>query len=634
MCGIAGYVGDFSPTLLARMNAIQAHRGPDGQGVWSAERVGLAHRRLAILDLSPTGHQPMADGQGKVVVTFNGEIYNYRELRQRLEHEGVTLRGSSDTEVLVELLARHGPSCLPWLNGIFALAVWFVAERKLLIARDAAGVKPLYWAKTPAGIAFASELKALVAVPGVDLTPDARAIASYLTLLYAPGERTPAAGIRKLLPGHFLVCQADGSSSHVGRFSPLPYAQEVQAFSEATAIEACRHYVHQAIRRQMVTDVPLGGFLSGGVDSTTIAHYAVSALPAGEHYPCFTLGMTSADSLLSEGFSADLPFAQLVSQRLGTPLHIASMDASRLADLDALVWALDEPTPDPAAFATQIICAAARQQGVKVLLSGAGGDDIFTGYRRHHALASERYWGWLPSFDRRSLATWSHHLSRGNTYGRRLAKLFRYADAPPAERLASYFLWIDDAVLAPALAPGFREELGQFRTVDTLLSSLTTLPVGVSRLNQMLHLDRSFFLADHNLNYTDKMAMVEGVEVRVPFLDPDLVAFTERLSDDFKQRGSVGKYLLRTAMDGVIPAEVLARTKTGFGFPLRQLLHGTYGRRLRALAASGRLDATGIFSGAGVVGLLDADERGETDAAYPLMGVLCVESWLRQFAGR
>ena len=271
---------------------------------------------------------------------------------------------------------------------------------------------------------------------------------------------------------------------------------------------------------------------------------------------------------------------------------------------------------------------------MKVLLSGAGGDDIFSGYRRHQALASERYWGWMPPPWREALVDLSAQLPRDNPAGRRLAKLFGHASAPPAERLASYFLWLDDSVLAPALAPGFREELRRFRSVDTMLDALATLPTGVSRLNQMLHLDRSFFLADHNLNYTDKMAMACGVEVRVPFLDPDLVAFTERLPDDLKQRGRSGKYLLRAAMRGVIPAEVLDRPKTGFGFPLRRLLHGSYGRRLRRLAAEGRLDATGVFQGAGVIALLEADARGEVDAAYPLMGVLCVESWLRQFAGR
>ncbi len=630
MCGIAGYLGDFGAELLPRMNHAQAHRGPDGQGVWSAGRIGLAHVRLAILDLSPAGHQPMSDARGRVTLVFNGEIYNYRELRARLEREGATLRGSSDTEVLVELLARHGRRCLPWLNGIFAFAAWFADERRLLLARDAAGVKPLYWTRTPAGFAFASELKALLAVPGVDLTPDAQAVASYLTLLYAPGERTPARGVRKLRPGDFLECAEDGAV-RLAAFAPGHYREEVQAFPRTTAVEACRHYVAQAVRRQLVADVPLGGFLSGGVDSTTVAHHAVRHLARGADYPCFSLDPRGGEA---EGFAADLPYARLVSARLGVPLHVVGLAEESLDELDELVRSLDEPTPDPAAFATRAICAAARDRGVKVLLSGAGGDDIFSGYRRHQALASERYWGWMPPPWRVALVDLSAQLPRDNPAGRRLAKLFGHASAPPAERLASYFLWLDDSALAPALAPGFREELRRFRSVDTMLDALATLPTGVSRLNQMLHLDRSFFLADHNLNYTDKMAMACGVEVRVPFLDPDLVAFTERLPDDLKQRGRAGKYLLRAAMRGVIPAEVLDRPKTGFGFPLRRLLHGSYGRRLRRLAAEGRLDATGVFQGAGVIALLDADARGEIDAAYPLMGVLCVESWLRQFAGR
>ena len=634
MCGIAGYAGNFDPGLLPRMNQAQAHRGPDDQGTWSQGRVGLAHVRLAILDLSPAGHQPMSDARGRVVLVFNGEIYNYRELRARLEREGAAMRGSSDTEVLVELLARHGRRCLPWLNGIFALGAWFVDERRLLLARDAAGAKPLYWTRTPAGLAFASELKSLLAVPAVDLTPDARAIVSYLSLLYSPGERTPARGVRKLGPGDFLECDETGGAAVIGRFAPEHYREEIQAFPRATALEACRHYFSQAVRRQLVADVPLGGFLSGGVDSTAIAHYAVGGLPGAAAYPCFTLGSVVGGDLGTEGFDEDLPYARLASGRLGTPLSVVPLDAGRLDAIDDLVRMLDEPTPDPAAFATHAICAAARAQGVKVLLSGAGGDDIFTGYRRHQALVSERCWGWLPRPCRGALAALSGRLPRDNPFGRRLAKLFRYAGAPPAERLAGYFLWLDDVALAPALAPGFREELRRFRTVDTLLDSLAALPPGVSRLNQMLHLDRRFFLADHNLNYTDKMAMACGVEVRVPFLDPDLVAFTERLPDDLKQRGPAGKYLLRAAMRGILPAEVLARPKVGFGFPLRRLLHGSYGRRLRALAADGRLDATGIFHGPGVIALLDADARGEVDAAYPLMGVLCVESWLRQFAGR
>jgi asparagine synthase (glutamine-hydrolysing) len=633
MCGIAGYVGRFEPTLLGRMNRAQGHRGPDGSGEWHDAQAGLAHVRLAILDLSSTGAQPMPDASGRVVLSFNGEIYNYRELRVRLERRGIVFRGDSDTEVLANLLACYGTECLPWLNGIFAFAAWVPAEQKLLLARDAAGVKPLYWASTPEGKVFASELKLLKGIPGVDWSLDPEAVSAYLTLLYAPGELTPAKGVRKLLPGTFAEWHSDGSV-HTTSFAPVHYAQEIQPFKEKDAVEACRHYLGQAVRRQLVSDVPLGGFLSGGLDSSAIAHYAVKSLGAPERYPCYTIGAAELAGLSAEGFAEDFPFAQRMSANLGTTLQVADFDGRAIDDIDALVWTLDEPTPDVAAFAAQAICRYANRQGVKVLLSGAGGDDLFTGYRRHHALRSERYWGWAPASARALLRRGFASTSKVIPLSRRLSKLFRYADAVPAERLASYFLWIGQESLSPALSPLLRESMGTHRPVDLLLRSMDGLPKGVSRLNQMLHLERSHFLADHNLNYTDKMAMAHGVEVRVPFLDPDLVSFSERLPEGLKLRGRETKFVLRQAMRGVLPDEIITRPKSGFGLPLRQLIHGAYGKRLRELADSGRLDATGLFSGSGAIALLEADKRGEIDAAYPLLGILCLESWVRQFAGR
>ncbi len=633
MCGIAGYVGRFQPDLLGRMNHAQGHRGPDGSGQWHDADAGLAHVRLAILDLSPSGAQPMADAAGKVIVSFNGEIYNYRELRAGLERAGVAFRGGSDTEVLANLLAREGRACLPRLNGIFAFAAWFPAERKLLLARDAAGVKPLYWTTTPEGRLFASELKAFRGIPGVDWSLDPTAVSAYLTLLYAPGELTPAKSVRKLSPGSYLEWTADGKTQ-AGSFVAPHYSAEVQPFTDRQAAEACRHYLGQAVRRQLVSDVPLGGFLSGGVDSSAIAHFACAELRDAKRYPCFTVGSADLAGLESEGFAEDHPYAELMARRLGAPLHDAVLRGAALEDLDAMVWTLDEPTADVAAFTAHAVCREARERGVRVLLSGSGGDDLFTGYRRHAALQAERYWAWAPRPLRAYLRRSTQGLSARSPLGRRLGKLFRYADAEPAERLASYFLWISQDTLAPALSPALREDLSTHRPVDLLLRSLESLPAGVSRLNQMLHLDRSHFLADHNLNYTDKMAMACGVEVRLPFLDPDLVAFSERLEDERKISGPAGKHVLRRSLQGVLPDEILTRPKAGFGLPLRQLLHGVYGERLRELARSGRLDATGLFSGEGAVALLEADKRGEVDAAYPLLAILCLESWVRQFAGR
>jgi asparagine synthase (glutamine-hydrolysing) len=633
MCGIAGYVGRFEPDLLGRMNRAQGHRGPDGSGQWHDAEAGLAHVRLAILDLSPAGAQPMADATGRVIVSFNGEIYNYRELRAGLQRDGVVFRGESDTEVLANLLARHGRACLPWLNGIFAFAAWYPQERKLLLARDAAGVKPLYWTTTAEGRLFASELKSFRGIPGVDWSLDPTAVSAYLTLLYAPGELTPAKGVRKLPPGSYLEWSADGKTAG-GSFVAPHYSAELQPFTDRQAAEACRHYLGQAVRRQLVSDVPLGGFLSGGVDSSAIAHYACTELGDAKRYPCFTIGSADLAGTETEGFTEDHPYAELMARRLGAPLHDATLRGSALTDLDAMVWTLDEPTADVAAFTAHAVCREARERGVKVLLSGSGGDDLFTGYRRHAALQAERYWAWAPRPMRALMRRSAQARSAQSPFSRRLSKLFRYADAEPAERLASYFLWISLEALAPALSPALRENMGLHRPVDLLLHSLEGLPAGVSRLNQMLHLDRAHFLADHNLNYTDKMAMACGVEVRLPFLDPDLIAFSERLADARKMSGPAGKHVLRRSLRGVLPDEILSRPKAGFGLPLRQLLHGVYGERLRELARSGRLDATGLFSGEGAIALLDADKRGEIDAAYPLLAILCLESWVRQFAGR
>ncbi len=633
MCGIAGYLGKFEPELLEQMNAAQSHRGPDGSGLWSEGRVGLSHLRLAIIDLTDAGLQPMWDERRKVVISFNGEIYNYRELRRRCEHAGVVFRGESDTEVLVNLLATFGTDCLPWLNGIFAFAAWFPAEQRMIIARDAAGTKPLYWAKTEGGCAFASEIKALRCVPGIDLSLDPLGMASYLSLLYAPGTLTPVKGIRKVLPGTYLEWK-EGCEGVTHAFSPKHYAQEVQDFTKRDAIEGCRHYLNQAVRRQLVSDVPLGGFLSGGTDSSAIAHYAIKNLSSPAQYPCFTVGSMGQGFTGGEGFVDDFPYAQSASKAFATSLHVVKLKVKIVDRLDWMVWQLDEPTPDLAPFMAYAICHHAQEQGIKVLLSGAGGDDIFSGYRRHTALTSEALWGWMPQGLRTGLKQISDRVSPSTPPGRRLSKLFRHADQAPAERLASYFLWLREDSFCSILSAEFKVALGLHRPVETLTNSLKGLPEGVSRLNQMLHLDRSFFLTDHNLNYTDKMAMACGVEVRVPFLDNDLVAFTERLPDSLKQHGTQGKYILQAALRGILPDEILDRPKSGFGLPLRQLMHGDLGRRIEELARNGRLDATGVFNGQGVLDLLAADKRGEVDAIYPLLGVLCIESWIRQFTGK
>lgn len=633
MCGISGYFGHFDRDCLERMTAAQVHRGPDDGGVWvdAAAGIGLGHRRLSIIDLSPAGHQPMWDATRRACIAFNGEIYNYRELRAELARDGFIFNSHSDTEVILNLWLRDGEAAFAKLNGIFAFALWDPARRQLICARDAFGTKPFYWTETSAGWLFASEIKAFLDVPGFcrDLNP--QAISAYMALLYAPGEATAFKRVRKLLPGHSLVFE-NGKAPVVKCFKAADLAVEsIAPMTEADAIDQCRGLLAQAVKRQLVADVPVGGFLSGGLDSSAIAWEAARSLAAPSDYACFTIGFNTAGTS-EEGFAEDLPYAHRVAQKLGVPLHTVRVGAELADELDFMVRHLDEPIADPAALNTYHICRLAREHGIKVLLSGAGGDDLFTGYRRHVAVDSEKWWGGLPTSVRRALRSGTSRLPVGSSAGRRLAKLFRYADRSPDARLAGYFVWMEDSRIRRLLNPDFIASMGAWAPADTLVETLRELPAGVPRLNQMLHLDQRHFLTDQNLNYTDKLSMATGVEVRVPFLDNDLAAFAARLPLQYKQRGRCGKWVLKKAMEGRLDSDVIYRPKSGFGVPLRRWIHGEYRVRFNDLIDSGRLDATGVFSGAAVRALIEEDRAGRVDATYPLYAVLCIESWLRTFA--
>jgi asparagine synthase (glutamine-hydrolysing) len=633
VCGIAGFLGAFEPSVLDRMGALIAHRGPDSEGTWydPGNRVGLAHRRLAIIDLSPAGHQPMWDLEKRACIVFNGEIYNYRELREELEKDGARFAGHSDTEVLLALYLRDGEKALERLNGIYAFALWDARSRTLVCARDPMGVKPFYWTRTPGGFAFASELKALLPLPGLDRTIDPRAVASHLTLLWAPGALTMFRSVHKLLPGRILRVALDGEPS-IRRFASESFAQPLATLSYAEAVEETRRLLRQAVTRQLVSDVPVGGFLSGGVDSSAVASFAVEGLGNPSRYPAFSIGFTSKDGISREGFADDLPFAELMAKHLSVPLRAVWVGDELADQIDWMVWHLDEPTPDPAALNAFQICRLARDSGIKVLLSGTGGDDLFTGYRRHQAIAAEQLWAWLPRAARRGMEATASHVPQRSATGRRIARAFRNAAGSPGERLAGYFEWLDEPVAMSLLSPDALGAVGEWRPGQALMESLRELPGDTPPLNQMLALEQRHFLGDHNLNYNDKMGMACGVEVRVPFLDLDLVAFANRLPPNFKQRGARGKAVLGDALKGVLPDVTLNRSKTGFAVPLRSWIRGTLRPRLEEIA-SGTGESSGLFSPGGVRALIDADARGAVDAAYPLLGVLCVESWVRQFAG-
>ncbi|NCC05061.1 MAG: asparagine synthase (glutamine-hydrolyzing) [Proteobacteria bacterium] len=628
MCGILGYSGLCGQAILEDGLRVLAHRGPDDSGIFVDEpaNVGLAHRRLSILDLSSTGHQPMFSSNGQVVLVFNGEIYNFRELRLELEGKGYIFRGNSDTEVLLNLYCSEGEAMLPRLNGIFSFALYDRQRSDLWLARDALGVKPLYWCADERGFMFSSEIKAMLDQTGPSAMLDTASIYRYLSFLWCPGEGTPFSKVHKLAPGEWIRVR-DGKvvENRIWYVPPLKRITP-SIFSENKAINLVRNGLRSAVHRQLVADVPVGAFLSGGLDSSAVVAFAREQV---SDIRCFTI---STPDGRDAGEADDLPYAQSVAKHLGVSLDVVEVDAARMASsVERMVWQLDEPLADPAPLNVLFICELARQADIKVLLSGAGGDDLFTGYRRHVALQYERFWRWLPMSARTAMQELSKRLDHRSGFGRRAAKLFSVADLSGDERLTRYFAWAQPRELLPLMHRDVRATLLNVRPEQPMLDFLADMPADRSPLDRMLALEQRFFLADHNLTYTDKMSMAVGVEVRVPFLDLEFIELAAKIPVHFKQRGAVGKWVLKKAMEPYLPHDVIYRPKTGFGAPLRRWIRNELKEMLHDILSKESLTRRGIFDPKAVHRLISENENGKIDAAYILFSILCIEIWCRRY---
>lgn len=630
MCGIAGFFGRFSPDLLGEMNKCLAHRGPDDSGEYfdPDAQIGLAHRRLSIIDVSARGHQPMWDASNTVCIVFNGEIYNFRELRGQLEADGYEFRSKTDTEAILNLYLKYGDGALSRLNGMFAFALWDTRDSSLLIARDGVGVKPLYYSETPDGLIFASELKALLHCRSVERRIDYRAIHDYMTYLWCPAPRTMLQDVKKLEPGTAMRI-LEGRVVSRWSFYHLPFDQAICPMPVGEASRLVRDQVRSAVDRQMMSDVPIGALLSGGLDSSSVVAYVTRNL-GGRPLDCFTIGFKD-DSFQSEGNVADLPYAKRVARYLGAELHTAHVGPEMAEEIQRMVYSLDEPQGDFAAISTFFICRLARERGIKVLFSGAGGDDIFSGYRRHQALQLERCWRWLPVSVRKGLKRFSSWLPSSSTVPRRIDKVFSYPHLDGDARLASYFHWIEPSVLAPLYTEALFEQIRGYPFSAPLMRSLQGMSNGVHKLNRMLYLECRHFLADHNLNYIDKMSMATGVEVRVPLLDPDLISLAARLPVAYKHRGGTGKWIFKKAMEALLPRDVIYRSKTGFGVPVRHWIHNELRPMVEDVLSKESLDRRGLFDYNAVHRLLALDRSGAVDVAYPLLSIICIELWCRIF---
>lgn len=615
MCGIAGTTA-ATPELLATFTARLAHRGPDGAGTFidEAAGIGLAHTRLAVIDLTPGGAQPMASPCGRWVIAFNGEIYNHAELRAELAQAGETFRSRSDTEVLLALLRRRGTAGLARLSGMFALALWDRERRELLLVRDRLGIKPLVYAPLPdGGIAFASEIEALKGHPGVDLARDPAALSEFLACLYVPAPRTIHAGIRKLPPGHLLRWRGGET-----RIEPW-WRPEYVGGRHPTVAEAAEEVLpllRRAVAEQMVSDVPVGCFLSGGIDSSTIAALMADEVRRQGGPPVATFTMTFAAAAYDERDAA-----AAVARHIGSR-HIELPAAASLAGLlPRMVTRFGEPFGNPTALLIDDLSRKAREH-VTVALVGDGGDEVFAGYPRHAGgLLAQRYRRLVPGWLRRSVVAPLSHLIPESSGGRHALRRAREFLAGGAESEAvMYAGWVE--YFTPAER---RALLGLGADPASPIADRYRLAPSAHPLDAMQQTDLETFLPGNLLAYGDAMSMDHALELRLPLLDHRLVEAVGRLAPQVRFANGM-KSVLRAVARRLLPPEIVDRPKLGFNPPMGLWLKDELRPLVERRLTHARMRALGLDWPA-VAKLLEEHRRGRRDHALKVWALLVLDQW-------
>jgi asparagine synthase (glutamine-hydrolysing) len=554
MCGIAGRVNQHAPVdrgELFRMTERIAHRGPDDAGYHLRTHVGLGHRRLSIVDLSG-GHQPLANEDNTVWIVFNGEIYNHLELRKDLIARGHRFRTKSDTEAIVHAYEEWGADCATRLRGMFAFAIWDEGQQALTIVRDRLGIKPVYYAQLGSDLVFSSEIKSLLECPGLDARLDENALAAYLTLRYVPAPLTMFRGVKKLPPGNILRWHRGLTS--IRRYWDVALLEQRDHVppTELDAAFELRERIDHATRIRLMSEVPVGAFLSGGLDSTVITESMLRARDSRGALKTFSVGYEGADTASED----ELDFARRAAQALGTEHREVRVSAREAADaLPKIVWHLDEPVADAACVPLYFLSKRAKEE-VTVVLSGEGADEILGGYHIYQRMLLADRLRQLGGSSVERAAQLATHLPSP-----RMRRLARILEQPLEQSYRGVARALDDS-LRTRLCGGDPGD-----AADRLLAPHWTQSRGWSPLRRMLYLDQHAWLPDDLLVKADKMTMAHGIELRVPFLDHHLVEYAWSLPDRMKVRGTTGKALLRRAARGRVPAFVLDRVKKGFGTP-------------------------------------------------------------------
>jgi asparagine synthase (glutamine-hydrolysing) len=642
MCGISGLVNCGNRETLARMTHVQSHRGPDDSGLWEhrspdGSYVGLGSRRLAILDLSADGHMPMANRDRSVFITYNGEVYNFADLRRELEGKGHRFASHTDTEVVLHLYEEEGPDSVKRLDGMFAFAICDLrsASPTVFLARDHFGVKPFYYWYRGRQMAFASEIKALLEVPGITPELDEESLHQYLTFLWVPDPKTMFRGIFKLPAGHCAVLK--NGELTINQFWDLSFPARDEKFpkSEKDLAAEIRERFQKSVKAQMISDVPIGAFLSAGLDSSSIA----AMMSRSTNQPVRTYTITFPRKYRVGETTLDDPGVPArLARQLGCDNQQIVVEPDVTSLLPRLTWHMDEPTADPAIITAYLVCREARKQAT-VLLSGVGGDELFAGYRKHVAhYWAERYKK-LPAGARNilepavlGLPTFRGTPMKGTT---RLAKkMARSASQIPADRFITNCTYLNHDQKAALYSGDLAAHLSAVDPSTEHRLAFARVE-GADFLNQMLYLDTKIFMVSLNLTYNDKMSMASSVEVRVPFLDRSLAEFVAwNVPPQLKLKGVLRpttKYILRRAMRNVLPQEVLQQPKAGFAAPVDYWLAHDLREMVDDLLSESQIRARGLFNSRVVQTFVDEQRRGVQDWSSQIWQFLTLELWMKMF---
>ena len=638
MCGIAGIISHDPETRIgAALKSIE-HRGRDDEGIFVSAPFGadglkmcLGHRRLAIIDPSPAGHQPMFTEDKRFAIILNGEIYNYKKIRAELEAKGEVFTTNSDTEVLLKAFRKWNVGCLDKLNGMFAFAVWDDLEKELTLVRDRAGIKPLYYAGTGNSFVFGSEIKAILATKLIRAALDHAGLDQYLTFLWTPDPQTTFKNIFKLPPGHYLQWKNGEIARH--EWWNLSFDEIDAGKSEDDWREELLATLDRVVDMEMLSDVPLGAFLSGGVDSSVVVAL-MNSHSDGRKVSTYTVGTEQKD-LRYDIIPDDVVWARRVRKLFDTDYH-EIMLKPKVADLlPMLVRHLDEPVADPAVIASFLVSKAARET-LTVLLSGVGGDEVFAGYPRHLAMKLAGGFDVVPQPVRKPLFNVIESILPGGRPGnftaplRNAKKFAQSAGMNFEDRYLGFGTYFTAEAKQRLYSDDLKERSKDFDAYQYHHRYFERVK-HADPLNRLLYVDFKTFLPCLNLAYTDKTSMAANLEVRVPFLNVELVELAARMPARLKLKGLKRKYILKRAAERLLPHDIVWRKKAGFSAPVRSWLRGPLRPMVEELLSEKAVKNRGLFEHAEVRRIIDANLSGREDLNLQVFQLLIIELWMRSF---